>query len=524
MQDGTVRHSTRKGNPLSDCPAVQDFLRLGDTPQTAPTAAPVHAIHRGPDGYVPLAVQHDGAQWEELGALRVGQPLLPELLPLLTHDAYFGVNSTFGKSKPKFTLRQRWQPIPTQPGAEERRAVAVPTWTHPHTGLPYTTHDNNSLRWLNVCYADVDCYQFNRSVGDTLGAIFNLQDDGTLPPASLFVRSGRGLWAMWLLVDLLNPPVGEKEVHGVTHRPYTPQRASVRAVRLYARVQHAIVNRLAHLGADLGAMDGPRFAPFPGTTKTRGGGTVQYWVQVTDDGVPCYTLASLADAFGLELQQHEHRVIEAAFPAASRNPLKQAAGRKGHRQRWRYTLADLETLYELRGGYGDVNSRHRAALFHAVALKRAGMADAEMQQRVTKYWNRSLHSRPGDVPPPSDVDAVFRQARKKQTPFTRMAREAYLRELRVTDVERGYLDAVSQRPRATPSAPTTRASQATRRAAIQDAVMSVFGGTPPSLRSMAAHLAAQGIPGGNWTTVRLDYKFLGYAVRHAAGRPPKLPL
>ena len=39
--------------------------------------------------------------------------------------------------------------------------------------------------------------------GYQFGQIITLQDEGIIPPASLVMRSGRGLWLFWLLADPL---------------------------------------------------------------------------------------------------------------------------------------------------------------------------------------------------------------------------------------------------------------------------------------------------------------------------------
>ena len=140
---------------------------------------------------------------------------------------------------------------------------------------------SNALRWLNVCHVDIDCYKVGLSVGDALGAIVNLQDAGILPAATMFARSGRGLWVFWYLVDEGNPVSGTRTLYNAEHGPSTPQRAHGRAIALYARVQWALADRLAHLGADIGALDGCRFAPVPGTLKTA---TEASWSRVLSIG------------------------------------------------------------------------------------------------------------------------------------------------------------------------------------------------------------------------------------------------
>lgn len=492
------------------------------------TDTPIHAIHRGSSGMIPLAVKEQGREWKELGALRVGQPLLPELCRVLLQDGYFALNASYGKPAPRVrtVTRERWEPIPGESRGEQLVTHTSQTFTrtNPETGLPFVEHSANTLRWLNVAYADVDCYKHGFTVGDALGAIVDMQDAGQLPPATLFARSGRGLWVLWFLLDVKNPAIGEATIHGQQHNPWTSQRATPRAIRLYARVQGAIVGKLRHLGADVGAIDGPRYAPIPGTEKSTPNSTrVLYWAQATETGPPAYTLRSLADALGLELATREHAVILAAFPDArdtGKNPQKVAAGKRGHRQRWLNTLAELETLFMLRGGrYGDV-SRHEAAFFHASALHRSGMTNlAELETRVRSFWEPS-RVRAGDTLTDTDLVHVLKQARKRENAFTRLRRETWRAKLAVTPAEATHLDAI--RPHV--HAPTTKRDRGTRQDAILTAIVETFGGRVPTVRDMAAHLTAIGVPSGNHSTVHRDYKALGYKPAGKPGRPAKLPL
>lgn len=537
MQDATGRSVSAP--PLTGAtPAIDRLLALPAHGEDGPHDAVLHAIHRGPSGYIPLAVKDGGREWRELGAVAVGQPFLPHLLQALARDGYFGVNTSY-RTGQRFVQREQWTPIPgMQPalgrgeglekalkrarrwhkdegltGPEELRLVWERQTENPDTGLPWQKHDSHTLRWLNAAYADLDCYKVGLDVGTTLGAIISLQDAGKIPPATLFARSGRGLWVLWFLQDVKNPASGEAVIHGQRHESHTPQRASARALALYARVQHAIVSQLAHLGADLCAVDGARYAPMPGTLKTTGTDRVLYWVQATAAGVPVYTLGDLAAQLGLELRTREHPIVEAAI-SAEPNETKATAGRKGWKQRWFYALADLEMLLRLRGDtFSAPNvSRNIAAFYYATILTRCGMKPADVDARVTALGQRSGLE-------PNEILAALRQARKRKPGQNHLLSSArWLSDLRVTDIERTYL-----RNRTPPAATGDDANVGTRRAAIMD-VINGNGGRVPSVRLMAEHLQAAGVPCGNHTTVWRDYRALGLQPSGRAGRPPKLPL
>ena len=500
-------------------PAVQALTAFSTHGQDGPTELPILAIHRGPSGYIPLAVKRDGRDWQEMGAIQIGQPFLPSLLAQLASDGYFALNTSFS-TRPRFIPSQRetWQPIPGEPQGEQ---LVTTTRTrisriNSRTKLPWANHDSESLRWLNVAYADLDCYKRGLSVGDALGAIVNMQDAGVIPPASMFLRSGRGLWALWFLLDGLNPTSGEKIVHGQRHQPWTPARVTGRSVALYAKVQNAITQKLEHLGADLAALDSSRFVPVPGTQKTNGVDRVLYWLQSTASGPAAYTLPQLATALHVELKTREHPIIEAAIraePDATKNPKRQAAGLKGWKVRWLNVVRDLEIIKRLREGRWE-GTRHTFAFFYAVSCYRAGMLKADVEARLLTF---AAHVQL----PEADARAACKQAFKNDVGNRKHLRRAtYLEALLVTPAERYHLD-LGRKPEPAPTA--GKASVESRRDAILDAI-AANGGKAPSVRDMAALLAAQGVPCGNHSTVHRDYLALGLKLTAKAGRPPKLPL
>ncbi len=484
--------------------------------------APLHAIHRGPDGTIPLARKLDGMKWETLGSLRVGQPLLPELFGWLTKDSYFGLNSGYGKPAPRQTgtrTQSRWESIPGMPQGEQRIERQTPIWshTHPETGLPLVAHTNDTLRWLNVAFADLDCYNLGLSVADTIGALIELQDEGRIPPASVIVRSGRGVWVLWLLIDTMNPETGTKDVYGVTHTPDTPQRACSWAMREYAAVQGAIVRSLAHLGADE-QVPATRHAPMPGSEKTRAGERVRYWVQQTDSGIPRYTLPALSKAFGADVPAATVTKDRKAREPFDVTPEHRERGIRGHKARWRNTAIRLETLFAYRRGYGNCESRHLAALWHAAALWRSGESEAAVRARVREFWELSRTAKRGDVLKDADLADTFKQAMKPHGRFHNLNTKKYLWSLRVTPKELDLMEsAVAGKAGVGTAAPPN-----TRQLAICDSIKHGFGGRVPSIRQMQAHLRRLGIS-ASVRTVLLDYGRLGIKAAHRAGRPPKLP-
>lgn len=496
-----------------------------------PTDAHLGVFHRGPSGFIPLAVKRDGKRWEELGAIAVGQPLLPGLLQQLAKDGYFGINTSFrAGAKYRATQRERWVPIPgeryggngTYPAEQ---LISVTEWhqqlVHPKTGLSFAPTGKKTLRWLNAAYVDLDCYKLGFSVGDTIGALIDMQDAGTLPPFSILARSGRGVWAFWLLLDPKNPKEGEQLVYEQPHTPLTPARATANAIALYARVQNAIVRRLAHLGADLGAVDGPRYAPFPGTMKTGSDQRVLYWAQATSKGLPYYSLPELLTSFGEPVVWTEHAVIRRALTTQPDEAKRAARSRKAvgaWRKRFEYMVRDLELVLRLRRGRWDKRiSRNRFAFYYAYALKRAGMTRTEVADRVAFFGAEVGLER-------DEVKAAVKTGCERG--YRHIRRQTYLTELLVNDAELSYLDANRRgdAPTGSGESVTSQAHVQERRAAILTAIHEAFKGKAPSCRAMEAFLTAQGVPCGNFSTIHRDYRALGIQPVAKAGRPPKLPL
>lgn len=507
----------------------------------------VELIHRGPDGVIPLAVKDGGQQWRELGAIPVGQPFLPGLLQQLAHDGYFGLNSSFmpagGYRKGYRTTvwrlieGERGYGPDNKPRAPEEQVTEQRTrrqHVNPATGLQWTRHTSETLRWLNVAHCDLDFYKVGRDLGDTIGELVRMQQQRLLPPASVYVQSGRGLWALWLLLDTQNPTSGEAILHKARHRPDTPVRATARAMALYARVQRAITEKLLHLGADIGAADGPRYAPFPGTHKTRSDSRVLYWEQHLEDGnLPFYTLPGLATALGLELYPANSasalvsaalsvRPFEEPAPAVrriiARHPAstssRSGSGAKGWRQRWLYHVQDIEILLRLRGGTlktWHLPSRNKALTLFVAVYTRAGEHAETVRARAEQLGATMGLQR-------TEIRAAIRNGRKRKG-VKALSRRTLRAALAVTAVEASYLRADPARG---PGREAAELSAAQRRLAVQG-IIDANGGVPPSVRDTMRQLHGQGIS-VSVGTVHADYRRLGFQASSKPGRPPKLPL
>lgn len=493
-----------------------------------PQEAFLRLFHRSPDGNVALATTNPTTgTWQELGAWDVTQPLLPTVLEMLAVNGRFSLNASFAAfgKRPRGT-RQRWIPIqrtkrPPEEVADLRRMgveeefVELTHWDthHPKTGLRYASHKTETLRWLTCVHTDIDCYKKGLTVGKALGAIVDMQDREELPPASLFCRSGRGLWAFWLLVDPENPEEGERSVFGVRHTPTTPARATWKARQTFAKVAGEIGRRLKPLGADLPAMDMVRSAPVHGSLKHGPGAPpelVKYWLQGAYDGSPyVYTLADLAQMLSCELKTAEHPVVaQALSDSVSRQERRSVAGRRGHRKRWQHALTDFEMLLRLRGEGFNEGIRHKGAFYYALLLRKSGMDQDDALDRVAKFGRCCR--------PPLDQDEIKAAIRQGYKPRAGVhVSHAKLRDdLDISDRELTYLPHFSGQGRAKPLAPTKQ-EQASRREALRRLV-ETHGQIP--VRDLAALQGRDGFT-MNVATCWRDLKALGYQPKGKPGRP-----
>lgn len=278
----------------------------------------IRLLHRAPVAFIPLAFKPKEEKWVNLKPVPAADlaERWADLAPRLNADAYYTINSFGPKGR------------------------ALPP-----------TH-------LNAVFTDLDCHDTpGRTVADVLDGVRQLVNAGTIPPPSIIVESGRGVWLLWLLVD----PVTD-----------LPPEATAERRALYSRVQDAVCGKLADLGADAGAKDEKRFTRVPGSLNSGAGLTVVYSVQYDLTGKPwVYALDTLATAFHVQPEPpRPERPKAVRIGKAGDKPVK----RKG-RGAWDIypgRISRLEKLCELRGGGFGEGCRERAAFLCANFYSRAG--------------------------------------------------------------------------------------------------------------------------------------------------------
>lgn len=461
----------------------------------APDAFPIQQIHRAHDG---LLTFHNikGDEFRNLCAIspEIITSYFPEFVEDITEDGYFSINGFYRNPKAARYIKG---------GARVRRA--------------------ENVRWLNACWVDCDCYRVGLTWAVAVGAVQQLQDAGELPPASFLIRSGRGLWLMWLIKGEDDPTLG--------------QRAHGSKVRLWSRVQHELAGKLTDLGADVGAVDSARITRVPGSINTKSGTRVEFLLQGGAGGRGIsYTIDELAGLVGLApgsvveplpIMPRSGRLAalpleggEAPRRRRSRDPNApmspiQLRGLKGWQALATYRLDDLSRLRELRGGAFGEGVRHNALLIYAALLWRAGYRDEELRRHIEEF-NRD-HLRP--PLPASDVNSKAKQAAR----FTNLTNALIASWLDITVEESSYLTYLPAKgERAAEATPSTRRLRADRRHELIREFCKRYPQTP-TLRSIRAYLDDNNVE-TCIDTIKHDLAALKIENPRGRGRFKQLPL
>lgn len=338
------------------------------------------------------------------------------------------------------------------------------------------------MRWLTACFTDLDVGRADTlTIGQVIGCIIDHQDCGRIPPASMMVRSGRGLWLFWILHD-----GGGRAV-----------RAWPESIDAYCRIQRELGERLVYLEADAAARDVSRITRIPGSVHRGTGQRVAYWFQAGADGRGfSYTLENLCHTLGVHARKIHPAVRGACDAALSKR------GRKGFAGRLNLALLQFETLRTLRGGFSE-GQRGRACLIYASLLQ----AVRHMQPADIRDEVRQLAAECIPPYPQHEADTCARSP----IDISNMRNQTLADWLQVTPTEAELLETWPAASRFTRAGEIDgsglellpRADRADcRRRLIQDHVRR-SGGHPPTLEAMREQLAALGIH-VTLTTIRKD--------------------
>ncbi len=427
-----------------------------------PDIGPILLIHRHVDGVITFHHKPAEGTFQNLFGIRAQYlaGMFPEFQRRLEHDSYYSINAY-------------WYP-------EQNRHYLPAAWVR----------KPERLKYLCAAYCDLDIYRHNLSIGQALATIADYQDDGVLPPASVLVRSGRGIWAIWLLCDPKHPD--------------QPQPAFPDKLMLYARVQRAIGERLATVGADAAARDALRLTRVPGSTHSLAGQRVRYWFQADESGSAyVYTLPELADWFHVD--QRRDRRIERIV---SRDNETQRRGWKALNAR---RLRDLEMLRAMRGAFHE-GCRNHAAIIYAFLLARNGV-NAEDAADMMRAFAAEC------IPPLSAAECRSAVGWGFSRRMVRFRDETIADRLQVTPEEAAMLEGLPPAGCYARRGESASIDRAARHAFIRE-IIAENGGRVFSSRRLAAMLGDRGVVVSH-PTVSGDLHTLGLISRT---NQPKLEL
>ena len=436
-----------------------------------PQLYPLKVLHRH-DGFISFAVKADD-HFKPAFTIRADalDTFFPEFRERLIRDSFVSLNGAYRHANGGKSLK----------------------------GFPQ--HRNDTLRYLCACYCDIDCYKHGLSFNDAFKAILDLYAEKTLPPASMVVDSGRGMWLLWLLHDESDPV--KAHFGAWLDNPNDHY-------LLYAKVNRAIGQRLTYLGADSCATDGARYIRMPGSFRNDQETEIKWWIHGHGNSVYSYTIKELGKFFGIEAPK---RLQEETAALAA--PRKKCGNRsKGWKAAKQNALAAFCTVRDIRGGGFNDGCRNQAALVYAMLLRSNGVSLDDARRAIDRMGAQCK-------PPLSDcecwgaIKSGFKPSMKKVS---------YQRMADWFDVRPEEAEIVSQRigkpfPAAghfgSYAAATNLAGeekratkQSTRRREIRAIIENERAREPPSFRAMQGLLCNRGIQASH-VTIRADYQALG---------------
>lgn len=441
---------------------------------SGPQVHPIKVLHGRHDGYVSFALKEDD-DFRPTFAIKATalDSMFPGYVDMLTRDSYVSINAAY-------TLAYN-----------NRTKLAG----HP-------AHRLGTLRYLCACYCDIDIYKAGLSFNQAYARVMDMCEAGVLPWASMVVNSGQGMWLLWLLHDADRP---EQAHCGAWNKDeFDP-------LMIYSKINKALIQKLAPLGADLQCSDGAKYIRVPGSFRTDQ--ETQVWWSIQGNGSQgfSYTLWELADLVGVQCRRTVS--AEVTIREAERKLPKRYSGWVAAKEA---QLCVIETLISLRAGGFVKGYRRKGALVYAMALYHTGRTRQEAFAAVREYGQGCT-----PVFAAGDCDDQTKSGYKG-------FRWSYLKIASELGVTRGEAEIISQRiGHVFPCADgeliqvvrangrLTQSQALTLRRSTILRIVSEEGVLP--CRVMFQRLRAEGVEIGNYVSVSTDYQALGL-VSPRAGR------
>lgn len=471
-------------------------------PETTRAVELIRTLHRRDDAFIAFGHKMDGV-WRNLASLRPSQLTcrIPQIGSDLSRDGYFGVNSMYRASRT----------------------------TNPKTQLPDAYRNNHSVRYINACYVDLDCGrpdgdkpENRKPAAQVALEIFELVNCRQLPNYSMFVRSGRGCYLLWILHD--------------AHDKTSPPPGYPTNLALYERVNRALIGRLKEQAADP-ICDPARVLRVPFSINTvaaaatgrAGDGKVFYYVNRDGDGDPIsYSLDDLAEELGIctgdevDINEAERTFARDLATGTSNQTSPEGAPVparvNGARKRSLYRLEDMQKIEKEFGGWKK-GCRRRNLTLYAELHRNAnlGWTDTFDNLRImAANCNPAYPSDRNDVSVPKIVVGV------QTDRYKRHSRAILCEQLGVTDeiarrLElRSIITDVVRQERTLPHGGQRAQDRIDRYRILK---MFLANGGAPSARKVQAAYKEAGVNVSH-LTANADLKAIGLAARKVRlGRP-----
>ena len=434
---------------------------------SGPDVQPIMELHRGNDGYVAFQRKRADGTFERVCSVRASElaQLFPEFIaPHVDEESYFTLNSSFIGPR---DLAQRSELVPE---------------------LPKARWGSSMLRYLTTCYIDLDCYKLGLTVGQCLGWCVDAQDKGVIPPVSLYMRSGKGLWAFWMLHE------------DAADETRNPVRAWPEKISTYRRIERQLLRMFADVGSDAKAVDPARITRVPGSLHRGSGRRVDYWFQLDQSGRPfSYRLDELAVLVNVNPTRYGPSLRKAIDPAASEK------AKKGYDALNKQRLSKMLSLIAERG-FIEEGARNHAALLLSCFLHRAGVDEEELIQAVTRFGKNQC------VPPLSNAE--IQDAIRKRKQYHKFSDYTIADWLTITPTESDLVGwpAAGTRPAEMDTTPVKRSDGTRIRRELVRQAVEMFhrrGQGMPTVRAVADFIEQSGRDRPSTFTVKADLDALG---------------
>jgi hypothetical protein len=420
---------------------------------------------------------------QELAGIRVSElrQYIPQLVPFLLQDSYFTPNASYRTYNGLNTVTGLPHPLR---GAKHNKGVSP-------------------VRYLNALYVDCDAYKAGLTWPQAAEIILRAQDQGVIPWYSILVRSGQGIYVMWLLKN---------------ERPGVHARATINEIALYRSlsekvhdVLHAYEPRLVPDRSQQGRLLG--ILRTPGSEHVKAGLPVLYNVQAVQDvGVPVYTLEGLATFLKVPVLPAAPISKRVPYVSGSGKPVLKPgscpARRRGRLVTGERMMQDLLAIAQHRQGI-EQGKRHTSLWYLIHCARNAGLTMSDAQVLAEKFAATCRPPYPSgddnDVP----VSEIIKSVWTERTTFKKFKAASVAKFYDVTQeiaeqIElRTIIPAETRQARA--AAPGPRHQEQVARREIVAAMIADHPGRVPSVRKVRARLQAAGLD-ASLPTISKDVK------------------